>query len=180
MRWLEGVCGAGLFGLVTLVTVSGCSRYLQNAKLAEARTSVGAIGRAAANAYEYERLTPAVVAEGAPPAISRSLCGSAVHTVPASSEAIRGKKYASTREEWAEGSSTVGWPCLKFEMNAPQYFMYGYRITGRGDKAGDSFTVTANGDLNGDGKMSTIQLTGVVGPSKVDVAPQLNEVDPYE
>ena len=75
--------------------------------------------------------------------------------------------------------TNVGFACLKFTMDAPQYYMYGYLATVTGS-AGDSFTATANGDLNGDTVQSTFMIVGSVANNNVLVGPNIIETDPEE
>jgi hypothetical protein len=54
--------------------------------------------------------------------------------------------------------------------------MYGYSIGGSGTNVGDTFTATANGDLNGDGVLSTFTFVGKIGSGFVlNVAPNIGE-----
>jgi hypothetical protein len=58
--------------------------------------------------------------------------------------------------------------------------MYSYTTSGSSN-VGDSFTATANGDLNGDGVMSTFQISGSINSSYViNVAPNFVEVSTEE
>ena len=102
-----------------------------------------------------------------------ALCGSAKNTVPAAASSIRNMKYVSRPDEWG-GSPTEGWRCLKFEMSEPQFYMYGYKSDGT------SFTVTAQGDLDGDGKLSTFEHGGKVSGGTVMLNPTMKETDPSE
>ncbi len=179
MKWADMACVVTLGGLVAVVSSVGCSRYVSNAKIAEARASLNSIGKCATSAYEYERMSGTLTV-GTAATVTRSLCGSATNTVPKSAASIRGMKYTSNPAEWREGSADVGWACLKYEMNAPQYYMYGYRISGKGDKVGDTFTATAQGDLDGDGKLSKFEVVGKVEASGATVVPGLSETDPSE
>ena len=65
-------------------------------------------------------------------------------------------------------------------MDQPQYYMYDYKVTGTGGAAGDTFTSTANGDLNGDGTLSTFSISGTIQNGSLNVAPNLIEVAPEE
>ena len=66
-------------------------------------------------------------------------------------------------------------------MDAPQYFAYGYTITGMGSAAGDTFTASAAGDLNGDMIASLFTLGGTIQPGQVlNVSPNITERNPEE
>jgi len=98
--------------------------------------------------------------------------------VPGSAAAIQGRKYQSSPREWAvDGPANAGFACLKFTMDAPQYYMYSYALTGTGNAAGDSFTAAAQGDLDGNGVLSLFQMTGAINASYVlNLAPNMLEV----
>jgi type IV pilus assembly protein PilA len=73
-----------------------------------------------------------------------------------------------------------GFACLRFSMDMPQYYMYSYHAAGRGSP-GDSFEARANGDLNGDGILSTFTLAGRVQPDgELAVEPAIRETNPGE
>jgi hypothetical protein len=64
-------------------------------------------------------------------------------------------------------------------MQDPQYFMYNYQQTG------DDFSAIANGDLDGNGTLSTFSLSGKVtagssGGRVVILAPSIGEVNPED
>jgi len=108
--------------------------------------------------------------------------------IPAAKTSIQGKKYQSDPGEWAAGTQSTGWQCLKFSMQDPQYFMYSYSSTQTAAKATaatDTFTCTANGDLNGDTNLSTFSLQGgmLAGTGTglvVNIAPNITETSPDE
>lgn len=150
--------------ILAVLAVYGVRRYIANAKIAEARNNVAAIGRAAVAAYEREKIGSTTS--------ERRLCGSS-SSVPKSTQAIRGTKYQSAESDW-DGTTETGWTCLKFSLYAPQYFQYRYEATPT------TFTVTAHGDLNGDGVLSTFTLTGTVTNGQVVVSPVIKETDPEE
>jgi type IV pilus assembly protein PilA len=55
------------------------------------------------------------------------------------------------------------WTCLQFTINEPQFFSYGYVSSGSGTAA--LYTAVANGDLDGNGVLSTFTLSGSGGPT---------------
>lgn len=177
--WASATAAACVIGTFAATTACGVTRYQQQAKAAEARNALGQIGKGAAAAFEREQM-PTVIAAGQAVGVVHALCATAANTVPSSAAQIKGIKYMSSPSDWS-GSATEGWQCLHFQMDAPQYFMYGYAAKGA-SAPGDSFTATAKGDLNGDGVLSQYTLTGTVaaGGSDVDVAPSIVEKDPFE
>jgi type IV pilus assembly protein PilA len=163
-----------IIGVLAALAIYGVRKYLTNAKTAEARTAVGRISKDAQSAWERESMTGAPVL-GASYTNSRSLCPSATTTVPAAIGSVSNKKYQSSPAEW----NATGWGCLKFTMDGPQYFMYGYGITGTGAAINSTFTARAHGDFDGDGTGSTFSLTGkllaVSGEMVLATSPQIIE-----
>ncbi len=160
---LDEVNGVGLLATSALY---GVRRYLANAKAAEAKSTLSAVGRAAITAFERGQL-------GASGAVVHALCRSAT-AVPA--KVPRGVKHLpSVRpgDDWHTGDDASGWRCLRFELPEPHYFRYGYSAGGpyKGPALGgpdpgpDGFEVTAEGDLDGDGETSLFTLAGRVDPT---------------
>ncbi len=172
-----------IIGVLAALAIYGVRKYLNNAKTAEARDALGRIGKDASAAYTRENMAATVMELGGVAGISNRLCDTAANTVPAAKASIAGQKYQSKPSEWATGDQVTGWTCLKFSMQDPQYFMYGYTATNPTADDG-SMVATAQGDLNGDGKLSTFSVAGGIkkeGNVKVFVvAPNFSEVDPDE
>ncbi len=147
-----------IIGVLAALAIYGVRKYLTNAKTAEARTALGRLAKDAQSAYEKETLSQAVVPITTAKGIARSLCPTATNTVPASKVNIQNSKYQSSPAEW----KAVGWDCLKFTMSDPQYFMYGYASTGTAGAVGETFTGTAQGDLDGDTVLSTFTFGGEI------------------
>jgi hypothetical protein len=95
--------------------------------------------------------------------------------VPADASAIRGKSYqsAAAPDDWGRGDAGVGFPCLWVRAPEPQFFQYSYTATNAG------FTVTAHGDLNGDGVLSTFEMDGTIKGRTVSLS-RLRETNPLE
>ena len=141
-----------IVGVLAVLAVYGMRKYINASKTVEAPNTVGALGRDAAAAFENDR----------------KLCGSASARVPVL--VPHGTRYQSMITDWTrDEAGNAGFACLRFEMQVPQYYQYDYQ------SAGTSFTATARGDLDADGKESLFQLTGVVVgeavrvPSSIDV-----------
>jgi len=160
---------------VPALGIFGVRRYLASSKTSEAKNTVGAISRGAVAAYEREVVDP----EGTE--TTHELCQSA-KAVPAT--VPLGRKYqpsTSPGSDYQAGDSTTGWKCLKFALTQPQYYQYQYVRGGpyKGPKRGgpdpgpDGFEVSAEGDLDGDGKTSLFTRTGKIVNGRVRVAPQL-------
>ncbi len=162
---IELMIVVAIVGVLAVLATYGVSKYIANAKSAEATNSLGQVAANASLTY----------------AVQQRLCKSASPTVPATIGAVAGKKYPSSASDWnVDYGGASGFSCLRFTMDAPQYYQYGYASPATG-LVGDSFVATANGDLDGDGIESTFQITGSVAVGNVlDVAPNILSVNPEE
>ena len=128
-----------LVGTLSAVGIYGVRRYLAQAKLAEAKSTVGAISRDLAAYMERED------ARGKRPLRFPASAPATPAQVPS------GAKFRPDASTWSHPT----WKALHFEMEMPMYYSYEI-IT---SKDGRAATVRAHGDLNGDGKLSTIERT---------------------
>lgn len=166
-------------GVAAALAIYGVQTYLGSAKASEAKNTVGAIARAVAASYEREQ-----------PAGKHSICGAAI-AVPSS--VPKGTRYVPSDapgKDFETGTDAGGWRCLRFTMTTPHYYQYEYRV-GQGYKGParggpnpgpNGFEISAEGDLDGDGKTSLFILTGKVDPKKktVTIDPDLFIVDERE
>lgn len=168
-----------IIGVLAALAIYGVRKYLTNAKTAEARTALGRLAKDAQTAFEKETMSQDVVALGTKEDIAHTLCPEAP-PVPATIGDVSNGKYQSQPSDWAAG----GWPCLKFTMSDPQYFMYSYEPSSTAGVAGSTFTATANGDLDGDGNPSTFQFFGAIQEENdelvLTLADQIKEISPEE
>jgi type IV pilus assembly protein PilA len=171
-----------IIGVLAVLSIYGVRKYIATAKSAEARNALGQMTKDAATAFEREKLTTAVTGSGAYTDKVRKLCASASTSVPTSIALVTGKKYQSNASDWTVDQATnAGFYCLKFSITMPQYYMYSYALTGTGATAGDSFTVSAQGDLDGNGVTSLFSIQGQINSSYVlNTSPQILEVRPDE
>jgi type IV pilus assembly protein PilA len=179
---IELMIVVAIVGILAVLAIYGVRKYLANAKTAEARNSLGAIAKNAAMMYERESMAGTVLTAGTSAGTSRALCASEANPVPNGATNIAGKKWQSGAADWNVGAATnVGFACLKFSMDQPQYYMYSYKATGTAGAVGDTFLATANGDLNGDGTLSTFTLAGAIATGFVlNIAPNMSEINPEE
>lgn len=151
-----------IVGILAALAIYGVRKYMANAKTAEARNGIGQMAKDAVTAYFKEGMAPTVMALGASTSVSNRLCdGAGVAAVPDSKDKIKGQKYQSSPSDWNT------WDCLHFSMNDPQYYMYDYVTNKTGDdlgKDGAEFTCSAQGDLDGDGNLSSFTMLGSVKP----------------
>jgi type IV pilus assembly protein PilA len=158
-----------IIGVLAALAIFGVRRYLLNAKTAEARNSLGKIAHAAVEKYEGESMAAGILPiKTSTTGTASSLCFSAANTVPAAAGSIQGKKYQSAPAEWS-GDANTGWVCLKYSMGQPQYFMYTYTESGTTGTS-DTFVAMANGDLDGNGVLSTFSLNGALETDSAGVA----------
>jgi hypothetical protein len=150
-----------LVGTLSAVGVYAVRQYLVQAKLAEAKSTVGAISRGLAAYMEMEDVKgkrPKRFPPSAPPTPAK---------VPS------GNKFVPDGSTWRHPT----WKALRFEMDMPMYYSYEV-IT---SKDGKTATVRAHGDLDGDGKLSTIERTLTLGKDgTVVIAPKLVLQDELE
>lgn len=179
---VELMITVAIVGVLAVLATYGVRKYVANAKTAEARASLGQMSKDAALAYERETFTTStVLARQTSTNTLHSLCASATATVPASSTSIKAKKYQSARSDWdVDQAAKRGFACIKFEIDQPQYFMYSYTASGA-SSVGDTFTASAQGDLNGDSVLSLFQMTGKIQRiGVVNLQPGILEVRPED
>jgi type IV pilus assembly protein PilA len=178
-----------IIGILAALAIYGVRRYLQSAKTAEAKNSLGAMGRGAIGAFEREETPPEALTEGTLSSqFTHDICGAAAATVPVGTPPS-GKKYQPSGiagADYDNGDSVNGWKCLKFTMTNPQYYLYGYQGNrfGTGGSANTAVLTTvpampalpatsgafrayAHGDLDGDGVYSGFSMGGSVTPSRI-------------
>jgi type IV pilus assembly protein PilA len=178
---IELMIVVAIVGILAVLAIYGVRDYIANAKTAEATNAVGLISQDAVTAYEREGMAGTVLTQKTSSALARRFCPASSVSVPSSATSIQGKKYQSRLADWNTDSATNGgFSCLGFEMDAPQYYMYSYSITGTGNP-GDTYTAQAQGDLNGDGVLSLYSLTGSVTTNRtIAVAPNFTVVRPLD
>lgn len=176
-----------ILGVLASLAIYGVQKYVNASKTGEARNALGRLQKAAVGAYEGETMPGGLIAPGSSVGASRRFCDSVQTTeyVPAAMTSIRAQKYQSNEAEWATGSSTAGWTCLKFSMKGPQYYQYQYTATqGTPLVAGNGFVAAAQGDLDGDTVESTFSTTGALNGTApnftLQLSPAIDETNPDE
>jgi type IV pilus assembly protein PilA len=177
---IELMIVVAIVGILAMLATYGVRKYISQSKAAEATNSLGNMANAAAAVYDANESNPntSVLALQATLGFDHVMCRGASGTVPTSKTLINGRKYQSSPADWnVDSAGDSGFACLKFTMDQPQYYMYGYTTKGSA-LPGDTFTCMANGDLSGDGILSTYSITGAINASYVlNVAPNIYEVD---
>jgi type IV pilus assembly protein PilA len=183
---IELMIVVAIVGILAVLAIYGVRKYLANAKTAEARNGIGQMAKDQATAFEKESMPGAVLSVGSSAATSRSLCIAPSVPVPNGMSFVQGKKYQSDSakgNDWQADVATPnkGFACLKFSMDAPQYYEYTFTSAGTG-VAGAAWNAVAQGDLNGDGvNFSTFSLAGAVNADiAFNVAPNIIETMPEE
>ncbi|HSN99840.1 MAG TPA: type II secretion system protein [Candidatus Nanopelagicales bacterium] len=183
-----------IIGVLAALAVMGVRRYLNSARVAEAKNTVGAISRAAALAYEHERnLSEIPSAGGAYTANTHLLCASAPNPVPANLNQVRGTKYqpsGAPNTDFAMGTAIAGWPCLGFAITEPIHYQYHYRVGGGYVSQGlpgapvptgaEAFEAAAVGDLDADNTTSTFARVGEVRNGEVVMSTSVFAHDEHE
>jgi type IV pilus assembly protein PilA len=176
---IELMIVVAIVGVLAVLAVYGVRKYIANAKTAEAKNSIGQMSKDAVSAFEGEKMSAAILATGSSTGVLRDVCLTGTVTkIPAALGSVKGAKYQSSKANWsnaADVTANTGFPCLRYEMTAPQYYMYGY--TGA---TGAGFTDTAEGDLNGDGTGSLFSQTGSITEGRLLVSPSIAETSPEE
>jgi type IV pilus assembly protein PilA len=174
---IELMIVVAIIGVLAVLAIYGVRKYIANAKSAEARNSLGQIAKDSATAVEREKGSTAIVAVGAQSTIMRAFCSSATATVPTTVPVAQ--KYQSQISDWNAGAGDTGWQCLKFSLEEPQYYMYGYTSSATNAASGN-FNAVANGDLNGNGVLSTFSISGLAYSGAVAISPNIQETNPEE
>jgi type IV pilus assembly protein PilA len=182
---IELMIVVAIVGVLAVLAIYGVRKYIANSKTAEAKNSLGQMGKDAQQALEREIMASGVVSAGSTAKLNRRLCTSASAAVPNGVGNVKGQKYqpdpAASKDYNADCATPgQGFCCLKFEMVSPQYYMYNYSSDSTSTTIGTKITATANGDLNGDGTASTFALYGGMQSNELTLAPSIYEDKPEE
>jgi|CZKU01.1.fsa_nt_gi type IV pilus assembly protein PilA len=180
---IELMIVVAIVGILAVLAIYGVRKYIANAKTAEARNSLGQMGKDQATEFEKESMIGGVLGVGASATNSRSLCLAPTVTVPGTIAQVSGKKFQSNpAADWNADNALAktGFACLKFAIDAPQYYMYNFNSNATATTPGTTWAGIANGDLNGDLVQSTFTLNGSVVAATFLIAPNLTELSPEE
>lgn len=86
-------------------------------------------------------------------------------TFPVSTDGPHPKEIGKKPVTTADWHMVPAFKALDFEIAGPHYYQYEFESGGEGDNA--HFTVSAYGDLNGDGKKSRYQIEGYIENGEV-------------
>ncbi len=183
---IELMIVVAIIGILAVMAIYGVSRYLKSAKTAEATNNIGAIQKNATEALTREKMSGAYVAPGGSTTLAYGFCESETAPVPGTPPA--GAKYTSGAGDWSKGKGAggngedIGFFCLKFTIDQPQYYSYSYTATGTGTKANDEIDIIANGNLDGNATTSEFKMVGKMDgtPMSLVWAPKALETNPEE
>lgn len=183
-RGLELALGGGgameLIGTGAKLALGAFKSFEADSKTSEARMNVRFISNYARRAYERE-LTDGKGAR-------LKLCKSATPVPKVIPKGMTYKTSMGTGGDWDTGDENSGWKCLDFFTSDEVRYQYEYRQGGdyKGPKRGgpnpgpNGFEVSAEGDLDGDGKTSLFTRTGKIVGGKVVLDDDVFASDPSE
>ena len=163
---IELMIVVAIIGVLAMLATFSASRYIRNAKTAEATANIGALERFSSEALVNERSSGHFVGQGQKKNLGYGFCGSEPNPVPKS--VPKGAKYVTGAADWSAGKGAgaggvdVGYYCLRFSIAMPQYYSYTYTATGTGSSIGDKIDILANGDLDGNNVTSEFKMEGQI------------------
>src|ERR1019366_9230456 len=92
---IELMIVVAIVGILAVLAIYGVRKYIANAKTADARNSLGQMGKDQATEFEKESMIGGVLGVGASATNSRSLCLAPTVTVPGTIAQVSGKKFQS-------------------------------------------------------------------------------------
>src|SRR5579862_9160334 len=86
---IELMIVVAIIGILAVLAIYGVRKYLANAKPAEARNSLGQMGKDQSSEFEKESMAGTTLAPGSVAGLSRSLCLTPSAAVPAAAASIK-------------------------------------------------------------------------------------------
>lgn len=142
-----------LAAVLSAIGMYALARYVRHGKTVEAMESVSRLGTGAAEYFDASDATQPAGAAKQDVHAMRHFPPSSRGPVPEDPMSVRGQRYQSNLADWS-GSP---WKELRFSIVQPQCYQYSFRAEGTGPTA--QAVVTAEGDLDGDGRRSTFSVT---------------------
>src|SRR6476646_10613581 len=87
---IELMIVVAIVGVLAVLAVYGVRKYIANAKTAEAKNSLGQMGKDAVSAFEGEKMSAAILATNGSTGVLRDVCLSASAKVPAAKASVAG------------------------------------------------------------------------------------------
>lgn len=150
---IELMIVVAILGILAAVAIPSMIKYLRRAKTTEAVDKLSYLYRNSGTYATGERVTQGLGATALAPQFPATQ-GLTPATVNA------GVKQVDAANTW----DTPTWQALDFSIADPHYYSFEYVSTGTGTAAG--FTARANGDLDGDGVLSTFERAGALNAQR--------------
>jgi type IV pilus assembly protein PilA len=187
-----------IIGVLAALAIYGVRKYLASAKTSEAKNNIGAIVRGAVAAYERETTSNELLPDGTASAANvHQLCLTST-AVPAA--IVANKKYQPNTNtatgDWiaiaGQNSSLSGWPCLRFNVDQPIAYQYGYGsgaapggmgggyAYGEGGGLSPGFEVVAVGDIDGNSIFSHFVRGATVRNATVVLTTEIYIMNEFE
>src|SRR3984893_3861921 len=96
---IELMIVVAIVGILAVLAIYGVRKYLANAKTAEARNSLGEMGRDQGAEFEKESMAGTTLAPAGVAGLSRQLCVTPSASVPAAKASVAGQKYQSSQAD---------------------------------------------------------------------------------
>jgi hypothetical protein len=96
-------------------------------------------------------------------------------SVPRDPRAVQRRKYLPTESAWTCADASSGcagdtaWAQMHFAVTQPMRYVYCYQAQGSGE--GQTFTVFASGDLDGDDVWSQYSRAGIIAAGRPIIGP---------
>ena len=159
---IELMIVVAIIGILAAVAIPAFINYLKKGKASEAQENLQAIFKGAETYYNKEHCPAVGCADVGGSPITLQLPPSAAGPTPATTCCGAGvSKCAPNLANWS--ASPWNADGLNFSIDKSHYFVYDYQAADfDGTDGAAGFTVTANGDLDCNGTMSTFTLVGIV------------------
>jgi len=150
---IELMIVVAILGILAAVAIVGFTRYMARAKTNEAVDKLSHLFRNSSTYATAERT-------------SRGVSGTMLQTQFPTTQALTPATIpGATKVVDAPGTwDTPTWSALSFGISDPHYYSYEYVSSGAG--VGAAFTARANGDLDGDGTLSTFERAAILNASR--------------
>ena len=201
---VELMIGLATVSVLAALATTGFQNHRGYAKSAEAKETVGSIGRAvAAGSYRSDATRSikgdksqgkgkqkgqgATVTEGVP-----GLCNTSV-LVPDKLSKVTARQYqpsSAPGRDYQTGSDSDGWQCLRFQVTTPQHYQYRYVLggppisvklpnggspNGAAGSIDREWTAYARGDTDGDGIHAWFVLRGSSTDREIKISTAIYE-----